>query len=185
SPDAGEGGAEGRRGKQLHFTATGGSGDLFWRVDQGKSCVPSDSARAGNSSAAWPRRQDRRSRQCARDFLQDGGQHHLIAQAEAWREGPFGPYPNRGGDGAGLRCRPPQGASTTQNSFVANCVKVGGPRAFNREDVGAPCPACNFASPYYPLRLMKGLQLTRRHDCIPISTWLHNQVVSRIVIAMP
>ena len=37
----------------------------------------------------------------------------------------------------------------------------------------------------WPLRLMKGLQLTRRHDCIPISTWLHNQIVSRIVIAMP
>ena len=74
-----------------------------------------------------PRRQDRRSRQCARDFLQDGGQHHLIAQAEAWREEPFGPDPDRGGDGAGLRCRPPQGASTTQKCFVANCVKVGGP----------------------------------------------------------
>ncbi len=51
-----------------------------------KSGVPSDSARAGNSSAAGPRRQDRRSRQCAGDFLQDGGQHHLVAQAEAWRE---------------------------------------------------------------------------------------------------
>jgi len=37
----------------------------------------------------------------------------------------------------------------------------------------------------WPLRLMKGLQLTKRHDCIPISTWLHNQIVSRIVIAMP
>jgi hypothetical protein len=36
-----------------------------------------------------------------------------------------------------------------------------------------------------PCRLMKGLQITRRHDCIPISTWLNNQVVSRMVIAMP
>ena len=79
-----------------------GSGDLFRRVDQGQSGVANDGAPARNSSAAGPRRQDRRSRQCAGDFLQDGGQHHLIAQAEAWRQEPFGPDPDRGGDGAGL-----------------------------------------------------------------------------------
>jgi len=35
------------------------------------------------------------------------------------------------------------------------------------------------------LRLMKGFQLTGWHYSIPVSTWLHNQIVSRMVIAMP
>src|SRR4029450_3326570 len=47
-------------------------------------------------------RQARGSRRCAGDFLQDGGQHHLAAQAEARRQESLGPDPDRGGDGARL-----------------------------------------------------------------------------------
>lgn len=49
-----------------------------------------------------------------------------------------------------------------------------------------PCPAIS-RLPIIPgpLRLVKGLQLTRRHDCIPISIWLHNQIVNRMVISVP
>ena len=48
------------------------------------------------------RRQDRRGRRCARHLLQDGGQHHLSAEAEARRQEPLRSHSHRGRDAPGL-----------------------------------------------------------------------------------
>ena len=113
SESTGKGRPQGRRGRKFHFAATGRGGDVFRRFHQGQPGDANDRARTGNPAAIGARRQDRRSRRCAGDFLQDRRQHHVAAQAEARRQEPFGPDPDRRRDGAGLKplngssiCRP-------------------------------------------------------------------------------
>lgn len=74
--------------------------DVFRRRYQGQPGFANDLARAGNSAAARPWRQDRRSRRYAGDFLQDRCEYHVAAEAEARSEEPFRPDSRRSRDGA-------------------------------------------------------------------------------------
>ena len=59
-------------------------------------------ARTGNPAPARPGRQDRRGRRRPQHLLQDGGQHHLAAEAKTRRQEPFRPDPDRRRNGFGL-----------------------------------------------------------------------------------
>ena len=62
-----------------------------------------------------------------------------------------------------------------------------GPQACTCGAAGAPCPNCNFASPDYPLAPAshEGIATNEAARLHPISIWLHNQIVSRMVIGVP